>query len=199
MPANLLTLAVSCLTFLTTIWGDGVVFNWFINLTGISSLLVWGTIGAISLRFRAAWRTQGRDLADLPYRQPLFPVLPLMVVILAVLMFIAQGYAAVVQEPFSVRVSRPCSRPRDRADPARRTSSRRTSASGCTSSRTSATRSGSASSCARRTTLCPSTRSTSTPTPCGPPARARPSVRARLRRSACRTRWTRRHLGLGIG
>ncbi|KIP02036.1 hypothetical protein PHLGIDRAFT_79723, partial [Phlebiopsis gigantea 11061_1 CR5-6] len=103
VPANMLTLAVSCLTFLTTIWGDGVVFTWFINLTGISSLLVWATIGAISLRFRAAWRAQGRDLADLPYRQPLFPVLPLMVVVLGVLMFIAQGYAAVVQEPFSAR------------------------------------------------------------------------------------------------
>lgn len=94
---------MSCLTFLTTIWGDGVVFTWFINLTGISSLLVWGTIGVISLRFRAAWKAQGRDLADLPYTQPLFPVLPWLVVVLCVLMFIAQGYASVVEQPFSVR------------------------------------------------------------------------------------------------
>ena len=96
---------MSFVTFLTTIWGEGVVFTWLLNLTGISSLLVWGTIGVISLRFRAAWKAQGRTLADLPYRQPLFPLLPLGTVILAVLMFVAQGYAAVVQEPFSARVS----------------------------------------------------------------------------------------------
>ncbi|KAI0684368.1 amino acid permease-domain-containing protein [Earliella scabrosa] len=103
VPALLLSLAVSFVTFLTTIWGEGVVFTWLLNLTGISSLLVWGTIGVISLRFRAAWKAQGRTLADLPYRQPLFPLLPLGTVILAVLMFVAQGYAAVVQEPFSAR------------------------------------------------------------------------------------------------
>lgn len=66
---------------------------------------MWGTIGAISLRFRAAWKAQGRDLNDLPYKQPLYPLLPVAVVVLAVLMFVAQGYAAAAQEPFSVRVS----------------------------------------------------------------------------------------------
>jgi amino acid permease len=57
----------------------------------------------ISLRFRAAWKAQGRDFSDLPYKQPLFPVLPILVVVLCVLMFIAQGYASVVEQPFSVR------------------------------------------------------------------------------------------------
>ena len=93
------------MTFLTTIWGEGVVFTWLLNLTGISSLLVWGTIGLISLRFRAAWKAQGRSLADLPYRQPIFPVLPLVTIVLTVAMFVAQGYASVVEEPFSARVS----------------------------------------------------------------------------------------------
>ena len=121
---------MSFVTFLTTIWGEGVVFTWLLNLTGISSLLVWGTIGVISLRFRAAWKAQGRTLADLPYRQPLFPLLPLGTVILAVLMFVAQGYAAVVQEPFSARVSPPylLSLSLLTLGRARRTSSRRTSA-----------------------------------------------------------------------
>ncbi|RPD67528.1 hypothetical protein L226DRAFT_452760 [Lentinus tigrinus ALCF2SS1-7] len=103
VPSLLLSLAVSFVTFLTTIWGEGVVFTWLLNLTGISSLLVWGTIGIISLRFRAAWKAQGRPLADLPYTQPLFPVLPLITIVLAVAMFAAQGYASVVQQPFSAR------------------------------------------------------------------------------------------------
>ncbi|EIW61174.1 uncharacterized protein TRAVEDRAFT_26868, partial [Trametes versicolor FP-101664 SS1] len=65
------------------------------------SSLVWGTIGVISIRFRRAWTAQGRALADLPCQQPLYPILPIETVILAVLMFAAQGYSAVVAEPFS--------------------------------------------------------------------------------------------------
>ncbi|KAI5983118.1 amino acid permease/ SLC12A domain-containing protein [Pisolithus albus] len=103
VPALLVSLCLACLTFLTTIWGEGVVFTWLLNLTGMSALLVWGSIGVISLRFRIAYRAQGRSLADLPYVQPLFPILPIGVVLLAVLMFIAEGYAAVKEQPFNPR------------------------------------------------------------------------------------------------
>ncbi|KAI6043723.1 amino acid permease/ SLC12A domain-containing protein [Pisolithus marmoratus] len=103
IPALLVSLGAACLTFLTTIWGEGVVFTWLLNLTGISALLVWGSIGVISLRFRAAYHAQGRSLADLPYVQPLFPILPMGVVLLAVLMFIAEGYSAVKEQPFNAR------------------------------------------------------------------------------------------------
>lgn len=99
VPALVMALAVSFITFLTTIWGEGVVFTWLLNLTGISALLVWCSIGFISLRFRAAYRAQGRSLLDLPYTQPLFPLLPAGVVVLALLMFIAEGYSAVKEQP----------------------------------------------------------------------------------------------------
>ena len=99
-----MSLTLSCLTFLTTIWGEGVVFLWLLNVTGISALLVWTSIGFISLRFREAYKAQGLDLADLPYRQPLYPLLPVGVIVLGVLMFIAQGYAAVRQQPFDPKV-----------------------------------------------------------------------------------------------
>ncbi len=62
------------------------------------------SIGVISIRFRAAYKAQGRKLSDLPYRQPLFPILPAGVIILGTLMFIAEGYAAVRVEPFEPRV-----------------------------------------------------------------------------------------------
>lgn len=103
VPALLMSLTLSCLTFLTTIWGEGVVFVWLLNVTGISALLVWTSIGVISLRFREAYKAQGLDLADLPYRQPLYPLLPVGVIVLGVLMFIAQGYAAVRQQPFDLK------------------------------------------------------------------------------------------------
>ena len=99
-----MALLMSFLSFLTTIWGNGIVFTWLLNLTGISALLVWGSIGLVSLRFRWAWRVQERDTRDLPYTQPLYPLLPVTVVILATLMFIAQGYSAVIEQPFNARV-----------------------------------------------------------------------------------------------
>lgn len=95
---------MACLSFLTTIWGEGIVFTWFLNLVGISSLLLWASIGVISIRFRYAWNAQGRSLSDLPYIQPLFPLLPVTTLILAVLMFVGEGYAAVVVKPFNWRV-----------------------------------------------------------------------------------------------
>ncbi|CAL1699938.1 unnamed protein product [Somion occarium] len=103
VPALLISLGISFLTFLTTIWGEGEVFTWFLNLVGISALLVWGSIGIISLQFRRAWTAQGRHLSDLPYTQPLYPLLPCFVVILSVLMFAADGYASVITQPFSVK------------------------------------------------------------------------------------------------
>ncbi|KZT06560.1 uncharacterized protein LAESUDRAFT_736951 [Laetiporus sulphureus 93-53] len=103
VPALVMALAISFLTFLTDIWGEGVVFTWLLNLTGISALLTWGSIGPISLRFRQAWKAQGRLLDDLPYKQPLFPLLPLVTIILATLMFTAEGYSAVVESPFDWR------------------------------------------------------------------------------------------------
>lgn len=103
VPALVMALVVSSVTFLTTIWGEGIVFTWLLNLTGISALLVWGSIGLISLRFRAAYRAQGRSLLDLPYTQPFFPLLPAGVVVLALLMFIAEGYSAVREQPFEAK------------------------------------------------------------------------------------------------
>jgi len=103
VPALLVALAFSCLTFLTTIWGQGIVFIWLLNVIGISALLVWTSIGVISLRFRQAYKAQGLSLFDLPYQQPFYPLLPIGVVILGTLMFIALGYASVQQQPFDPR------------------------------------------------------------------------------------------------
>jgi len=77
--------------------------SWLLNLTGISALLVWASIGFISIRFRRAYKAQNKNLSDLPYCQPLFPLLPVGIVVLATLMFIAQGYAAVREDPFEAK------------------------------------------------------------------------------------------------
>ena len=99
------SLAFSCLTFLTSIWSQGVVFTWLIKTIGISALITWTSIGFISLRFRQVYSARGLSLSDLPYQQPLYPLLPIGVVVLGIVMSVALGYSSVIQKPFDFRAS----------------------------------------------------------------------------------------------
>ncbi|KAJ3282813.1 hypothetical protein HDU76_008578 [Blyttiomyces sp. JEL0837] len=67
------SLAFGCLAFLATIWGNGIVFNLFLNILGVASILSWMSINVTHLRFRWGWMAQGRSMADLPYVAPFFP------------------------------------------------------------------------------------------------------------------------------
>ena len=98
-------LAFSCLSFLTTLWGQGIVFIWLVKTVGISALITWTSIGVISIRFRQAYKVQGLSLSDLPYQQPFYPLLPIGVIVLGVVMSIALGYSSVLQIPFDFQVS----------------------------------------------------------------------------------------------
>ncbi|KAI1769059.1 amino acid permease/ SLC12A domain-containing protein [Hypoxylon sp. FL1150] len=51
---------------------DGLdVFNWLLALSGLSYFFVWGSCCLAHIRFRLAWRKQGRSLREIPYRPPL--------------------------------------------------------------------------------------------------------------------------------
>jgi len=103
VPALIVALAFSCMTFLTTIWGQGLVFIWLVKTIGISALTTWASIGVISIRFRQAYSAQGRLLSHLPYQQPLYPLLPISVIVLGIIMAAALGYSSVIQKPFDYR------------------------------------------------------------------------------------------------
>lgn len=51
---------------------DGLdVFNWLLALSGLSYFFVWGSCCLAHIRFRMAWKQQGRSLREIPYRTPL--------------------------------------------------------------------------------------------------------------------------------
>ncbi len=100
MYALVLTFAISCLVFLTTIWGNAVVFTWFMNITAASAILTWMASGLISIRFHMALKKQGRPKSDLPFCQPFFPLLPILVLVLGLFLFIGMGYASTQYTPF---------------------------------------------------------------------------------------------------
>ncbi|GAA6058926.1 hypothetical protein JCM10212_002878 [Sporobolomyces blumeae] len=93
VPALLVTLGISFVSFLTAVWGSGATFNWLISLTGILALVTWLSIAVINMRFRLAFRRQRRSLDDLPFKAPVSPFLAISVIVLGVLMLAANGWA----------------------------------------------------------------------------------------------------------
>lgn len=53
--------------------GAAKAYTYIVNLSGVSTFLVWGSISFIHIRFRTAWHKQGRSSDDLPYKSLLYP------------------------------------------------------------------------------------------------------------------------------
>jgi lysine-specific permease len=96
--AILATSFFGCLSFFGIFLGDGVLFLWLINVTGISGILTWLSIAFIHIRFRQAFKAQEKDLSLLVYQSPFYPVGPIVAMILGILIVLGQGYAALQQE-----------------------------------------------------------------------------------------------------
>lgn len=53
--------------------GAAKAYSYIVNLSGVSTFLVWGAISFIHIRFRKAWKVQGRLPSELPYKSMLYP------------------------------------------------------------------------------------------------------------------------------
>ncbi|KAI9354353.1 amino acid permease/ SLC12A domain-containing protein [Zopfochytrium polystomum] len=96
VPAILLTLGIGCLTFLGSIWGNGNVFNFLVNLLGLASLLSWLSINVTHLRFRWGWVYQGNKVSDLPYVAPFFPIPDILSLVIGLFVMAGLIYAAAI-------------------------------------------------------------------------------------------------------
>lgn len=94
--ALLATLAVGCLAFLSSFFGDGIVYMWLLNASGLSGFIAWVGIAVSHYRFRKAYIKQGRDLNDLPYKSPLYPFGSLFALTLCLIVIIGQNYTAFI-------------------------------------------------------------------------------------------------------
>lgn len=92
--ALLATLAVGCLAFLSSYFGDGVVYMWLLNASGLSGFIAWVGIAISHYRFRKAYVLQGHDLSLLPYKARFYPFGPLFALIVCIIVIIGQNYSA---------------------------------------------------------------------------------------------------------
>ncbi|KAI8903595.1 amino acid transporter [Gorgonomyces haynaldii] len=68
-----LSALVGCLAFTGDIIPLPQVFSFLTNFTGLSVLLTWSSICVVYMRFRKAYRYQGRNMNDLPFRSKFLP------------------------------------------------------------------------------------------------------------------------------
>ncbi len=97
VPLNslIVTTAIGMLAFLASFFGDGVVYTWLLNASGMCGFITWVGIAVSHYRFRRAFVRQGRSLDELPYRARWFPFGPLFAFALCLVVIIGQSLSAI--------------------------------------------------------------------------------------------------------
>ena len=88
------TAIVSCLCFLSSFAGDSVVYTWLYNATGLTGFITWFGICICHLRFRKAFKAQGKDMKLLKYQAKFFPIGTIVALIICTAVILGQGYYA---------------------------------------------------------------------------------------------------------
>lgn len=70
LPAVCASLAMAFLSFLIYSTSQTDVFNWLMALTGLSTIMSWGSVAFSHFRFRQAWRRRGHTLEEIPWKAP---------------------------------------------------------------------------------------------------------------------------------
>jgi lysine-specific permease len=94
VPALLLSAVISAAVFLSSIFGQGQLFVWLLNISSLTGFIAWSGIALCHYRFRRAYLLQGYKLTDLPYHTKGFPFGPLFALCLSVFVVIGQQFDA---------------------------------------------------------------------------------------------------------
>ncbi|KAH8660064.1 amino acid permease/ SLC12A domain-containing protein [Xylariales sp. PMI_506] len=95
-------LAFGLLGYLGLAAKGSTVLGWLLALSGLSYLLVWGSVCLAHIRFRSGWRSQGFTLEQLPYKAPFGVWGSALGLFLACLALLATFYNALYPSPNSV-------------------------------------------------------------------------------------------------
>ncbi|KAG6162117.1 hypothetical protein E4U11_002899 [Claviceps purpurea] len=71
--AIVITNAVGSISMMNVSTGASKAYSYIVNLSGVSTFLVWGSISLIHIRFRRAWVAQDRKLSELPFKAMWYP------------------------------------------------------------------------------------------------------------------------------
>ncbi|EEH63199.1 amino acid permease [Gleimia coleocanis DSM 15436] len=91
MPALLATTAIGGFAFLTSLIGDGTAYVWLITVSGLAGFIVWAGIAWSHYRFRRAFKLQGHDVSELPFRSKLYPLGPIVALVMVLVVIAGQN------------------------------------------------------------------------------------------------------------
>lgn len=66
--ALMLALAMGAIAYIVLAPKGFTIFYWLLALSGLSNFFSWGSINLAHIRFRKAWKLQGRSLDELPFQ-----------------------------------------------------------------------------------------------------------------------------------
>lgn len=66
----IISLLFGLISFLVYSGSSGVVFNWLLGISGLSSIFTWGSTCLAYIRFRSAWTKRGYSPSQLPWASP---------------------------------------------------------------------------------------------------------------------------------
>ncbi len=82
LNALLASMAVSCISLISSIAAPGTVYVVLVAIAGFAGVVVWMSIALSQLLFRKHYVKNGGRVADLTFRTPLYPLVPIAAVIL---------------------------------------------------------------------------------------------------------------------
>lgn len=93
VPINalILTTIVASACFLTGLYAESTVYVWLVAASGLAGFVAWVGIAICHYRFRKAFVAQGRDLSILKYKAKLFPIGPIIALVLCIIVILGQG------------------------------------------------------------------------------------------------------------
>ncbi|KAK5808146.1 amino acid permease/ SLC12A domain-containing protein [Linnemannia elongata] len=99
----LATSLVGCLAFIVSLpqIGQGEAYNWLLSLSSTTGFVAWVGIAVNHIRFRMAYKAQGRNIKDLPFISHLYPFGPIYTILICAIILLGQGYTAF--SPFSIK------------------------------------------------------------------------------------------------
>ncbi|KAL6172598.1 General amino acid permease [Exserohilum turcicum] len=71
--AIIFTNLIATISMMNVSTGGGKAYSYIVNLSGVSTFLVWGAISFTHIRFRKAWKAQGRTPEMLPFKLFAYP------------------------------------------------------------------------------------------------------------------------------
>ncbi|MFD0704697.1 amino acid permease [Alloscardovia venturai] len=83
VAAVLVSMAGSLLTLLTSVYAADTVYLALVAVSGLSTLVVWVIIVICQILFRKELKCENKSVAELPYRVPGYPLIPILALILS--------------------------------------------------------------------------------------------------------------------